>query len=223
MKLLPALALVLASASAQATVITYNFSGVFGAPVRASFGGATSPEPVFLDLVKAGEQFSGSFSFDTDAVATSYAGDPFRWATYATQEFKLQGSAALSAAVPSWGVGSIQVTDDNDPWMSGNPVDELIATAGAAPDGQHNLSFVLRMNPGSSNAFHDFRVPAGFNGFTDATLSFYLFHSEVFVYDIVNAQVKVSLDGAPAEVPEPATGLLLLAGLGGLAALRRRR
>ena len=136
MKLLPVLALVLASASAQATVVTYNFSGVFGTPTRASFGGATSPEPVFHDLVQAGEHFSGSFTFDTDTVAASHAPDPFRWAVYAAQDFKLRGSAALNAAVPSWGASTIQVTDDNDPWESGNPVDELIASGRFGLDGR---------------------------------------------------------------------------------------
>lgn len=124
--------------------------------------------------------------------------------------------------MPSWTPTSIQVTDDNDPRESGNPVDELIASGRFGLDGQHNLSATLRMNPGSSSAFHDFRVPLGFNDFTGATLSFYLYHTEAFIYDHVSAQVNVTLDGAPAKVPEPATGLLLLAGLGGLAALRRR-
>lgn len=221
MKLVLALVLALASTVANASLLTYNFSGTFGTPQRVAFPGAVSSEPLFLDLIQAGSLFSGSFTFDNAAAPTSHEPAPASYTLYQALAFNLQAGAALAAAVPSWAAGDIQVTDDAgyDPeWL----YDELIALTSVQLDANHSLSLALRMNPVDSQAFKDGRVPDGFNRFTDASINLYLFHNNEMVYDYVRGAVQVQLEGASAAIPEPATGFLMLAGLAGLASRRWR-
>lgn len=221
MKIALALLLALASTLVQAKIVTYSFNGVFDAPERRVMRGDPAHAPLFNGLIEAGDRFSGQFSFDTDAVAISGPEADFRWVTYAQLDFQLAASDAFNAAVPVWQPGHIQVTDDHARFDSA-PYDELISKGSARVDGQHTLSTTLRMSPPDNSAFNDFRVPVGYQDFVDATMHLYLYHYDHVMYDYVSAQLQVALldDG---EVPEPATGILLLAGLGGLAALRRRR
>lgn len=220
MKLVLALVLALASTAANASLLTYHFSGTFGTPQRVAFPDKVSSEPLFLDLIQAGSLFSGSFTFDNAAAPTSHEPAPLNFTLYQALAFNLQAGAALAAAVPSWAAGQIQVTDDGgyDPeWL----YDELIALTSVQLDDHHALSLSLRMNPVDSQAFKDGRVPDGFNHFTDASIHLYLYHNNEMVYDYVGGAVQVQLEGASAAIPEPATSLLMLAGLGGL--LMRRR
>jgi len=62
MKIPPALLLRLSATIAQATLVTYSFSGSFTAPSRSAFGPGNN-EPVMWDLVSAGERFSGRFKW----------------------------------------------------------------------------------------------------------------------------------------------------------------
>lgn len=214
MKLLLALFLSLSSAIAQASVVTYSFSGTFDAPYRSSFGPA-STEPVLWSLVSAGDRFSGRFTFDTAAMPTESGDNP--WALYPLLGFELQASERFNGIATSWNPGSIQVTDD-DRWN----MDELIVAASIALDPFHSLQVIMRMSPSSSSAFDGMRVPDGFNDFSSASLSLTLFHFDDFMRDVTFGPADVALEGTPAAVPEPATALLLLAGAAGFAARRRR-
>jgi hypothetical protein len=92
---------------------------------------------------------------------------------------------------------------------------------GTRVDRHHTLSTVLRISPADNKAFNDFRVPVGYKDFSDASIHLYMYHYDHAMYDYVGGRIEVTLLDTGA-IPEPATGLLLLAGLGGMAARRRR-
>jgi hypothetical protein len=214
MKLLLALILSLSATIAQASVVTYSFSGLFAAPSRSAFIPG-SVEPVMQDLVSAGDRFTGSFTFDTEAAPIEKDDNP--WALYSLLNFELQASERFNAIAGTWTPEWIQVTDDKQ-W----DMDELIVAANVQLDPSHALQVVMRMSPTRSDAFDGFRVPDGFNDFASASLSLTLFHFDEFMRDDTWSAVDIALDGAPTAVPEPATGMLLLAGLAGLTVRRRR-
>lgn len=90
-------------------------------------------------------------------------------------------------------------------------------------DDAHFMTAILRMTPSRNDAFQGGRVPDSFDDVNDANLFLTIFHEREFVRDEANGPARVALgDTLPAEVPEPATGLLFLAGLAGLASRRRR-
>lgn len=214
MKILLALLLSLSATIAQATVVTYSFSGTFTAPSRSAFGPGNN-EPVMWDLVSADDRFSGRFTFDTAAAPLESDGNP--WALYPLLSFELQASDRFNAIANAWVPQWIQVTD-NDRWG----MDELIVTSSLQLDPLHSLQVVMRMSPTSNDAFDGYRVPDGFNDFSDSSLSMTLLHFDDYMRDSTRGSVEIGLDGAPAAVPEPATGLLLLAGLVGFGLQRRR-
>lgn len=214
MKILLALILSLSACIAQASIVTYSFSGVFSAPSRFAFMPG-SVEPVMQDLVSAGDRFSGRFTFDTTAAPMESDGNP--WALYPLLNFELQASDRFNAVAGSWSPEWVQVTDDRD-W----DMDELIVASSLQLDPSHALQVVMRMSPTKSDAFDGFRVPDGFNDFASASLSLTLFHFDEFMRDDTWGAVEIVLDGAPSAVPEPATGMLLLAGLAGFVVRRRR-
>ncbi|WP_208278726.1 PEP-CTERM sorting domain-containing protein [Massilia oculi] len=221
MNIVLALVLTFAATLANASQLTYSFTGNFSEPSRFSFGSTPSAEPIFRDLIQAGGLFSGSFSFDNRAVPLyQETGNP-GFAQYQAQSFQLQAGSAFDAAATSWSAGEVQVFHSTSADMQGN-FDELIAMSGMYLDGEHTLSLILRMTPADSGAFKDGRVPDGYNRFVDATLSLYLYHYDEAMFDYVSAPLQVTLGSAGAAVPEPATGLLMLAGLGALAMRRRR-
>lgn len=221
MKIVLALLLGLASTLAQAKIVTYSFNGVFDAPTRRVIAGDPAHAPLFNGLLAAGDRFSGQFSFDTDAVAVSGPEDGFRWVLYPMLDFQLRASDALNAAVPAWEPVHIQVTDDHAPFDN-PPYDALHAGGSGRIDNQHVLSTSLFMMAADSSAFTDFRVPVGYSDFSSASINIYLFHYDHMMYDEVSGQMQVT-QLEDSAVPEPATGMLLLAGLGALATLRRRR
>lgn len=221
MKIILALLLSLGCTLANASLLSYNFIGVFNDPARYSFTGNPGSEPLFLGLIKGGSLFSGSFTFDNQATPLYHEPAPLSYTLYPALAFRLDAGPALAVAVPAWGSPAVQVTDDAgfDPeWL----YDELIASTSIQLDDSHSLSVNLRMSPADSRAFSGGRVPDGFNGFSNASLNFYLYHNDEMMYDYVGGAALVSLDGASVAVPEPASGLLLLAGLGALAVRRRR-
>jgi hypothetical protein len=219
MKIILAFVLGASSALAQAAPITYSFTGVFDTPTNWISSGPLQGLP-FNGLVKGGEHFSGQFTFDTAATALSIEPAPFNWAVYPELDFQLKASSDFNAAAPLWKPEHVQVTDDNE-WIPGHLEDELIATGGADVDSKHILSAILRMSPADHSAFSNFRVPDTFNGVTSANLFLYFYNYVDNRADQVSGSVQVTLSGARA-VPEPGTALLLLAGLGGFVALRRR-
>lgn len=215
MKIFLALLLSLCTAVAHASVVTYSFGGVFNAPKRTAIPGQTSDEPVFWNLVAEGERFAGSFTFDTNAEALEpdYEG---QYNIFPLLDFQLNASDRFNSALTSWELGGIGVDDNPD-------YSELIVSMFMRLDEAHFMTAILRMTPSRNDAFQGGRVPDGFDDVNDANLFLTIFHEREFVRDEANGPARVALgDTLPAEVPEPATGLLFLAGLGGLASRRRR-
>ncbi len=221
MNIVLALVLTFAATLANASQLTYSFTGNFNEPFRSSFGSTPSAEPIFRDLIQAGGLFTGSFSFDNRAVPLYQETGDRDLALYQAQSVQLQAGSAFDAVATSWHNGEVQVSHSTSPDTQWH-FDELIAMSGMVLDGEHTLSLILRMSPADSGAFKYGRVPDGYNRFVDATLHLYLYHYDQPMYDYVSAPLQVTLDGAGAAVPEPASGLLMLAGLGALAMRRRR-
>lgn len=217
MKILLALILSLSATVAQATVVTYSFGGVFTAPTRSSIGDA-SDEPLFRDLIGAGDRFTGRFTFDTAALPTAI--DPDHGASYPLLGFELQGPERFQAVATPWIISDINVTDDKY-W----DYDQLSVVASMQLDSLHSLVAVLHMNPRNSAAFDGGRVPDGFDDFVYTTLFLTMYHFDGLKRDDTYGPAQIALGDqlpAPAPVPEPASAMLLLAGLAGLTALRRR-
>jgi hypothetical protein len=216
MKILLALFLSLSTIAAHASVVTYSFGGAFNAPIRSAIPGQSSAEPIFWGLAAQGDRFSGSFTFDTSAATP----DPeFAGVSSAPLlGFALQASERFNSALTSWQLGSIGIADDPD-------YSELVVSMLMRLDDAHFMTAILRMTPSSNDAFAGGVVPDGFNDFSGANLFLTIFHERELVRDEAYGSALVGLGNevpAPAPVPEPATAALLLAGLAGLVARRRR-
>ncbi|MDN4039461.1 PEP-CTERM sorting domain-containing protein [Massilia sp. YIM B02443] len=168
-----------------------------------------------LGLIQAGDRFSGRFTFDTTSAPDGYGLGP--WAIYPLLGFEMHVSERFDSVASAWQLHSISVTDDKERGYG-----ELVVNAGLRLDPAHTLGVVLRIEASESTAFDGFRVPDGYDDFYGAGLFMSLYHYDHPMIDQVAASAQVALDRAPSAIPEPATGLLLLAGLAGLACLRRR-
>jgi len=213
MKILLALFLSFSTAMAQASVVTYSFSGVLSSPTRFDPVGANQ-EPVLWDLVAQGDRFSGRFTFDTSEPQQEFDTPP--WGHYSLLGFEFNGSERLNQALTTWSHDWVEVYDGMD-WTDS----ELWITASTYLDSDHVLQARMRMTPSNGIAFSGSRVPDRFDDFALASINLTLYHMDEFVFDQASGSAQVMLEDRVA-VPEPATGLLLLAGMAGLCARRRR-
>ncbi|MGG7603194.1 PEP-CTERM sorting domain-containing protein [Massilia sp. BKSP1R2A-1] len=220
MKIIAALLLALSFGMAQAKVVTYAFTGKFGTPTRWAVSGDPNHAALFNGLLKEGDQFWGEFSFDNEAAPLEERNPQYAWMLYPSLTFKLTASTAFNTAASTWEAENIQIT--NDGWLTGETYyDRLIAAGRKDLDSQHVLSAHIDLYA-DDTAFNDFRVPRGFQDFTSANLDLSLFHYDHVAWDrVYGTTVEIKLLEI-SSVPEPATILLLLAGLGGLTLLRRR-
>lgn len=228
-KLSLALLLGLASAMANAAVVTYSFTGTFDNLTRtAPPPGRTIDDPLFLGLLQAGDTFSGTLTFDTAAPSSTggiVEGPPFNTVGYPLLGFQLHASNAFDAALPLWEPSGF-VVNDNQTWPDGVARDKIIADGHAtAADLDHFLGFRLSAYASASSDFSANRVPYGYNGFVDGEFSLYMHHNHASADDWATGRLQLALiDPDPSlNVPEPGTGLLLLAGLAAFVPLRRRR
>lgn len=223
MKYIVAFAFGLLSATANAKIVTYNFSGVFSAPERHMLEDGASTEPLLLGLIKEGDAFSGQFSYDTDALPVSgHAGSE----TYVLQNFRFKASGAFNDAAAAW----------SGQWFNANHGFSFPGLP--TVDDSFSVSGETRVNAGSSpllditvgadlaqDTLNRPGLPDTLGTFSNSYARVFMYYDDPRMYDEVVSSVRIEL--APASpVPEPSSAALMLAalaGMGGVGALRRRR
>lgn len=242
MKFILALALGALSATAHAEIVTYTFSGTFDAPYLLG-SGASGTGPLFSGLVKQGDHFSGQFSFDIAAPKMSELNvRSFYGAYYQMQDFQFKASDAFNNAVPAWTAPtqvpfamidgpSIGVGLSSD--VGGHPPDQpstytsSFTVQAAAPDSAGHSNWSINLGGlANTTEFLDGRIPVGFNDIVSPRFTLRAYDDEAGRWSTVDGTLQIQYVNANVSpVPEPSSALMLLAGLagvGGIARLRRR-
>ncbi len=195
-----ALALILSAASAQA--ITINGDALLPIPAvlgnRTSIQGAVpgfgSSGPVTVNYAVAGFSPLQYWPSDYSGNSAAYCGGACA--------LELTVTAGNTVTLKDFSLGGWLNSDRNITWSVVDLFDASIIASAVSPLVSGVTGLLNPINASSTAGFHIFFGPDGFNGgITSVNYSF----------------------NNPTPIPLPAAGLLLLAGLGGLAALRRRK
>lgn len=242
MKLFLALALAGLSAAAQAEIITYTFAGEFETPTITASGSETLAAP-FAGLLKQGDHYSGSVTFDTyDEIAYM----PNRMASstwYKTLDFQFKVSSDFDKTVPSW-TGPVDVPYNSDvtgpivvtsswtisngnplgPWVHGERF-SMYATANS-DDGLHAWTISLGGDSEfpADNMMNKYLTLYAYDNAEHSVSTVSAIKQNVYVYTPTYPPISTS-PGNVSPVPEPSSALMMLAAIGsmgGIAALRRR-
>jgi hypothetical protein len=220
MKYILAFALGLMSVAASAKTVTYTFSGVFDAPSRNVFADPSNTEPIFLDLIKAGDHFSGQFTYDSSApVQSSFDASWGTARSYQLKSFQLQGSNGFNNALSAWPEPTLNT--QHTPYGDGY---SLVGGSNADGGKSHTVIAVLQGGV-DQNAFADAQLPGSLGSGGNGSLSITMYHYDAHIYDMARGNVQIQL-AAVSPVPEPSSAAMMLAalaGIGGLAAVRRRQ
>ena len=204
----------------RADVITTNFSGV----LTGQFG----PIPSLLSsFYTIGESFSGRYSYESSLPAYVLQADTNYYDGFSELTITI-GSDTWSAPV-AWAEVS------NNTLMGGKPVDVFGVNAGVSPNSLYDLTGPtvggfklvapqLQFLDNSGSVFLTKALPSAPLNFLQFSTGYatLLFASPTSGYVAMWGQIN-SLSGSVTPVPEPETYAMLLAGLGLLGVLARRR
>lgn len=201
-----ALALALSAASAQA--ITINGNALL--PIPAVLGNGTGIEsaapgfgsagPVTLNYAVSGFPELRYWNSDYSGNSAAYCGTSI--ATSANCALELTVASGNTVTLKDFSLGGYLNANRDVTWSVVDLFNSSIIASATDAFVSGSTGLLNTINATSSVGFHIFFGPDGYNGgITSVNYSF----------------------NNPTPIPLPAAGLLMLAGLGGLAALRRRK
>jgi len=212
------LALTTLPVAANAAVFNFEFEGY----VESTNNAANIDVPSIGDLT-VDDFVSGSFTFDGSAHTAS--GGTFGSASNTVSDFQITVGGYEYNAL---GLGGSFIYDDHMPGAAANVTDAFIARSGqlsgadqgglAVTSGQFSIGTILDLTILSSTAspsLLDFQNLIAANSFNGNTNILGFGTGDDVRYDLTSVSVSV------APVPVPAAGVLLIASLGALGAMRR--
>lgn len=216
-----AAALISAPLAAQAEIFNFTFSGVV-----ESTNLADNTDVDAIGELNAGDEVSGSFTFDGSVFSGAGAGT-FASAADAVSNFLITVDGFSYSAL---GLGSAFLYDNHMPGSAADVTDGFFAGSGqltgadqggfAVTSAQFSIGTIVELgilNDLSSPNLSQFEQLIAANTFDGNTNILGFGTGEDVRFNLAEVTVEMS------DVPLPAGGLLLLAGLGGLGALRRRQ
>jgi hypothetical protein len=224
MKIILALVLGVISAMATAKEVTYTFSGTFDTPDRYDPDNNTSNEPLFLGLVTAGGGFTGQVTFDTTQATHYDDTGTSRGVTYKVLDFRLKAPGEFNAAPESWKAYGVTFSSDY-PGIPDREPDMIRFGVQTYTDSTqaHGVSadFTFRALSGTFTKARPWDNPGQSYG---GSFDMYMQHNNENAYDTVYGYGQIQMTQV-SPVPEPSSAAMMLAalaGIGGVAALRRR-